>query len=102
MRAARLLACPARLRPEPGTGALTAGSCRTSSGAAGAAGNACAKLPSQYKPTGRPPGRPAKPAVEKAGIQDVRAVFANTTVDPRSVPLISICLDCYPDGWPDG
>lgn len=59
-------------------------------------------MPSKYTPTGKPPGRPVKPTVEKEGIQDVRAIFANLTADPRSVPLNNICPDCFPDGFPEG
>jgi len=54
---------------------------------------------STYVPTGRPPGRPKKPEVERQGIKDIRAVMANTTVDRASVPLSAICPDCFPNGW---
>ena len=57
---------------------------------------------STYVPTGRPPGRPKKPEVERQGIRDVRAVMANPMVDPASVPLDAICPDCFPGGWPEG
>lgn len=56
-------------------------------------------MPTKYVPTGRPPGRPKKPEVERQNIQDIRAVMANTTVDRASVPMNAICPDCYPAGW---
>lgn len=52
-----------------------------------------------YVPTGRPPGRPPKPQVERLGIQDVPARFQSTTQDLRFMPLAAICPDCFPDGW---
>ena len=55
---------------------------------------------STYVPTGRPPGRPKKPEVERQGIKDVRAVMASTTVDRASIPMNAICPDCFPNGWP--
>lgn len=60
-----------------------------------------------YVPTGRPPGRPPKPAVEKEGIRDVAAMLKDTTVDRATRPMNAICPDCYPAGWagfqaPDG
>jgi hypothetical protein len=54
---------------------------------------------STYVPTGRPPGRPRKPEVEKQGIQDVVTRFRNPAVDTRHLPLVAICPDCFPDGW---
>jgi len=57
---------------------------------------------STYVPTGRPPGRPrndSKPAVERLGIQDVPARLKSTTQDPRFMPLVAICPDCFPNGW---
>lgn len=53
----------------------------------------------KYVPTGRPPGRPKKPEVERQNIQDVRAVMANTMCDRASMPLVNICPDCFPNGW---
>src|SRR5258707_97868 len=96
MRAARLPALAGLLSRALATSALTAGSALSSSPAR-AAGIA---MPTKYQPTGKPPGRPAKPAAES--IPDIRAIFANTTIDRRSVPLVNICPDCYPDGWPEG
>jgi len=52
-----------------------------------------------YVPTGRPPGRPSKPLVEKLGIQDVTALLRDTTVDRASRPMDAICPDCFPEGW---
>lgn len=54
---------------------------------------------SKYQPTGRPPGRPAKSAVEKQGIQDVTVRLKSTTQDLRFMPLVAICPDCFPNGW---
>jgi hypothetical protein len=59
-------------------------------------------MPSKYQPTGRPPGRPPKPQVERQGIKDVRVVMANTTVDRATMPLAAICPDCFPEGWVEG
>jgi hypothetical protein len=56
---------------------------------------------STYVPTGRPPGRPRKPEVEKQGIQDVVARFSRPGVDTRHMPLTAICPDCFPEGWED-
>lgn len=54
-----------------------------------------------YQPTGNPRGRPKLPAVVKEHILDVRGFFADTKLDPRSVPLNNICPDCFPNGWED-
>lgn len=54
---------------------------------------------SKYVPTGRPPGRPKKPEVERQGILDVTAMLKNTTTDIRFLPLVNICPDCFPNGW---
>jgi hypothetical protein len=55
-----------------------------------------------YVPTGRPPGRPAKPLVEKLGIQDVTALLRDTTVDRASRPMNAYCPECFPEGFPPG
>lgn len=52
-----------------------------------------------YVPTGRPPGRPRKPEVERQAIKDVPAVLRNTTTDRAFLPMVAICPDCFPDGW---
>lgn len=54
---------------------------------------------STYVPTGRPPGRPKKPEVERQGIKDVPALLRETTVDRASRPFNGICPDCFPEGW---
>jgi len=59
-------------------------------------------LPKPYVPTGRPPGRPAKPAVERLGIRDVVALFKETTVDRRYRPMNAWCPECFPEGFPEG
>jgi len=59
-------------------------------------------MPAKYVPTGRPAGRPKTPEVVKQRIADVREVFSNTALDPRSVPLNNICPDCFPKGFPEG
>jgi hypothetical protein len=55
-----------------------------------------------YVPTGRPPGRPSKPAVEKLGIRDVVSMLKETTVDRATRPLCAYCPDCFPNGFPEG
>lgn len=59
-------------------------------------------MPKPYQPTGRPPGRPAKPAVEKQGIKDVVAMLKETTCDRRYRPMTAFCPDCFPEGFPEG
>lgn len=59
-------------------------------------------MPKEYVPTGRPRGRPKVSEVVKEHILDVRAIFANTNLDPRSVPLRNFCPECFPAGFPDG
>jgi hypothetical protein len=54
---------------------------------------------SKYVPTGRPPGRPAKPQVERQGIKDVPAVLKDPTADRAWLPMVAICPDCFPNGW---
>jgi hypothetical protein len=56
-------------------------------------------MPKPYVPTGRPPGRPAKPLVEKLGIRDVVALLKDTTCDRRFRPMNALCPDCFPEGW---
>jgi hypothetical protein len=55
-----------------------------------------------YVPTGRPPGRPRKPEVERQGIRDVLSMMAERTVDRATRPLRAFCPDCFPEGFPDG
>jgi hypothetical protein len=52
-----------------------------------------------YVPTGRPPGRPAKPLVDRLGIRDVVSMLKETTVDRASRPMSALCPDCFPEGW---
>ena len=54
-----------------------------------------------YQPTGRPPGRPSKPRVEKLGIRDVVSVLKDTMADRAHLPMAAICPDCFPEGWTD-
>lgn len=56
-------------------------------------------MPKPYVPTGRPPGRPAKPAVERLGIRDVVSMLKETTCDRRFRPMDSLCPECFPEGW---
>lgn len=58
-------------------------------------------MPKPYVPTGRPPGRPAKPA-EKVTVRDVVAMFKDTTCDRRYRPLNAYCPECFPEGFPEG
>jgi hypothetical protein len=55
-----------------------------------------------YVPTGRPPGRPPKPAVERQAIPDVRVRLADRTADRRFMPMNAFCPDCFPEGFPAG
>lgn len=59
-------------------------------------------MPKPYVPTGRPPGRPSRPLVEKLGIQDVTALLRDTTADRAQRPMAAFCPDCFPDGFPQG
>lgn len=56
-------------------------------------------MPGKYVPTGRPPGRPAKPQMERLGIRDVVSMLKETTSDRRHRPMTALCPDCFPDGW---
>ncbi len=55
-------------------------------------------MPKPYQPTGRPPGRPSKPLVEKLGIRDVVSLLKDTAVDRAHRPMNAICPDCFPNG----
>ena len=59
-------------------------------------------MPKPYQPTGRPPGRPSKPMVERLHIRDVVELFKETTVDRRFRPMNAYCPECFADGFPEG
>jgi hypothetical protein len=59
-------------------------------------------MPKPYVPTGRPPGRPSRPLVEKLGIRDVPAQLRDLTADRAHRPMDACCPDCFPGGFPQG